>query len=104
MVEELFAGLSTNLAGRHSHSADADFVAGLRHVDGVFEKDDGIVVGEGDAATTQLLGGGAMISGVAASARVSTSRDLLMSQFWQNLQAKLHPAVPKESTGVPGRK
>jgi hypothetical protein len=27
-----------------------------------------------------------------------------MSQFWQNLQVRLHPAVPKESTGVPGRK
>src|SRR3954453_18965092 len=27
-----------------------------------------------------------------------------MSQFWQNLQARLQPAVPKESTGVPGRK
>jgi hypothetical protein len=27
-----------------------------------------------------------------------------MSQFWQNRQARLHPAVPKESTGVPGRK
>ncbi len=46
----------------------------------------------------------AMTSGVAWSARVSVSRDLLMSQFWQNLQARLQPAVPKESTGVPGRK
>ena len=46
----------------------------------------------------------AMASGVAASASVSCSRDLLMSQFWQNLQARLQPAVPKESTGVPGRK
>src|SRR3954468_2206752 len=45
-----------------------------------------------------------MTSGVAWSARVSVSRDLLMSQFWQNLQARLQPAVPKESTGVPGRK
>jgi hypothetical protein len=45
-----------------------------------------------------------MTSGVAASASVSVSRDLLMSQFWQNLQARLHPAVPKERTGVPGRK
>src|SRR5436305_1995521 len=45
-----------------------------------------------------------MTSGVAWSARVSTSRDLLMSQFWQNLHAKLQPAVPKERTAVPGRK
>src|SRR3990170_8569251 len=42
--------------------------------------------------------------GEAASASVSMSRDLEMSQFWQNLQARLHPAVPKESTALPGRK
>jgi hypothetical protein len=46
----------------------------------------------------------AIFSGEAASARVSISRDLLMSQFWQNLQARLQPAVPNDSTGVPGRK
>ena len=27
-----------------------------------------------------------------------------MSQFWQNLQVRLQPAVPKESTAEPGRK
>ena len=27
-----------------------------------------------------------------------------MSQFWQNLQARLQPAVPNDSTDVPGRK
>ena len=43
-------------------------------------------------------------SGLAASASVSVCRDLLMSQFWQNLHARLHPAVPNDSTGVPGRK
>lgn len=41
---------------------------------------------------------------MAASASVSHSRDLEMSQFWQNLQVRLQPAVPKLSTGVPGRK
>ena len=35
---------------------------------------------------------------------VSICLDLLMSQFWQNLQARLQPAVPKERIGVPGRK
>ena len=45
-----------------------------------------------------------MVAGLAASMSVSISRDLLMSQFWQNLQARLQPAVPKDSTGVPGRK
>src|SRR5215210_659284 len=43
-------------------------------------------------------------SGVARSASVSVSRDLEMSQFWQNLHARLQPAVPKESTAEPGRK
>ena len=43
-------------------------------------------------------------SGEAASASVSVSRDVEMSQFWQNLQARLQPAVPNESTAVPGRK
>ena len=41
---------------------------------------------------------------MARSISVSISRDLDMSQFWQNLHARLQPAVPKESTGVPGRK
>ncbi len=30
------------------------------------------------------------------------SCDLEMSQFWQNLQARLQPAVPKEKTLLPG--
>ena len=46
----------------------------------------------------------AILSGDAASASVSSSRDFEMSQFWQNLQARLHPAVPNESTELPGRK
>ena len=43
-------------------------------------------------------------AGDAASARVSISRDFEMSQFWQNLHARLQPAVPNDSTGVPGMK
>jgi hypothetical protein len=46
----------------------------------------------------------AIVSGDAASASVSISRDFEMSQFWQKRQARLQPAVPKESTDVPGRK
>ena len=42
--------------------------------------------------------------GVAASASVSISRDLEMSQFWQNRHDRLQPAVPNVSTDVPGRK
>ena len=46
----------------------------------------------------------AMLSGMANSLSRSTSRDLEMSQFWQNLQPRLQPAVPNDSTGVPGKK
>jgi hypothetical protein len=35
---------------------------------------------------------------------VSISFDLEMSQFWQKRQARLHPAVPNDSTDDPGRK
>ena len=45
-----------------------------------------------------------MASGDAASASVSISRDLEMSQFWQNRHARLQPAVPNDSTALPGRK
>ena len=46
----------------------------------------------------------AIASGDALSISRSMSRDFEMSQFWQNLQARLQPAVPNESTAVPGRK
>ena len=45
-----------------------------------------------------------MASGEAWSASVSISRLLEMSWFWQKAQARLQPAVPNDSTGVPGRK
>lgn len=57
MAEELLAWFGTNLPGCNCDSADADLVTGLRHVDGVFEKDDWVVLGEGYyAATAELLG------------------------------------------------
>jgi len=46
----------------------------------------------------------AIASGEALSWTRSSARALEMSQFWQNLQVRLQPAVPNESTGVPGRK
>ena len=46
----------------------------------------------------------AIASGEARSISRSMSRDLEMSQFWQNLHARLQPAVPNESTALPGRK
>jgi hypothetical protein len=46
----------------------------------------------------------AIASGEAWSCRRLSARAFEMSQFWQNLQVRLHPAVPNDSTGVPGRK
>src|SRR5437764_893195 len=46
----------------------------------------------------------ASASGEASELSVSISRDFEISQFWQNRHARLQPAVPKDSTGVPGRK
>jgi len=34
----------------------------------------------------------------------SSSFAFEMSQFWQNLHPRLHPAVPKLRIGVPGKK
>ncbi len=80
-----------------------DGTAGLGDVDRVLHEDDRVVVGEGHAAAAELFGRLGDRSGEAASASVSISRLLLISQFWQNLQPRLQPAVPNESTGVPGR-
>ena len=44
----------------------------------------------------------AMAEGAARSLSRSISRAFEMSQFRQNLQVRLHPAVPNEKTGVPG--
>ena len=46
----------------------------------------------------------AIASGNARSPGRSSARAFEMSQFWQNLQVRLQPAVPNESTEVPGRK
>src|SRR5687767_7526580 len=46
----------------------------------------------------------ASAAGDASEVSVSISRDLEMSQFWQKRHARLQPAVPNESTDVPGRK
>jgi len=58
-------------------------MAGGGRVDRVLQEDRRIVVGERAVS--------ASAPGDAAAARVSTSRDLEMSQFWQNLHARLHP-------------
>ena len=51
-----------------------------------------------------LAAAAAISTGLAWSANRSISREVLMSQFWQNLHPRLQPAVPKLSTVAPGRK
>ena len=43
-------------------------------------------------------------SGEAVIEFISSSFALLIDQFWQNLQPRLHPAVPKLKIFVPGKK
>ncbi len=69
--EEFVSWLRTDLSCCHRHCADPKFVAGVGDVDGVLQKDDGIVVGEGDARTSEVvgrsgdrLGGGGICEGV----------------------------------------
>jgi len=43
-----------------------------------------------------------MACGLALASRRSMSREREMSQFWQNLQVRLQPAVPKDRMLLPG--
>ena len=79
-------------------------MAGLRYIYCVFQKDDRIVVCKCNGPATALhcrvcnrLGQGQILDPVKVWA-------LEMSQFWQNLQVRLQPAVPNDRTGVPGKK
>ena len=103
--EELRPRLRAHVPGRHRHRLDARLPACIGHVDRVLQEDHRVVVGERDAAAPPgRAAARAMVGGIAWSASVSVSRDLEMSQFWQNRQPRLHPAVPKDSTAEPGRK
>ena len=102
---ELGPRFGTDLARGDGHRLDALLAARLRHVDRVFVEDDRVVVRERDAPAAKLPGGrGDEPPGWPRRPGCPVSRDLEMSQFWQNLQPRLHPAVPNESTGVPGKK
>ncbi len=54
MPEKLFAGFLRDIAGRDRNGLDAVLVTGLGHIDGVFQEDHGVVVGERDAAACRL--------------------------------------------------
>ena len=78
---EFRAWLLTDIAGGHRNGSDARFPAPLRDIDGILMKDGGIVIGKRYAPQPSAAAVRAIVSGEAASASVSISRDLLMSQF-----------------------
>ncbi len=75
-------------------------MAGPGRIEGVFSPYDCVVVGERDTAAPWFNPVNAISSGFAKLLICETSRLLEMTQFWQDLQPKLHPAVPKLRTGV----
>jgi len=46
--KELNPWLRRDIARAYRHRLDAPLAAGLRHIDGIFEKDHGVIVSEGD--------------------------------------------------------
>jgi len=76
--------------------------ASLGRVDGVFVENDRVVVGVGHAAAVRLLRGAGDGLGRGLVHQAIHLPRLADVQFWQNLQARLQPAVPKENIGVPG--
>jgi hypothetical protein len=65
---------------------------------------DWIVVCERDARAAEPFGGIGEIFGTRDIGKSVHFARLRHVQFWQNLQARLQPAVPKDRTLVPGRK
>ncbi len=101
--EERAARLGVDVAGGDRHRLHARGVAGTRGVDRVLGEDHRVVVRERDAAAARSRPPPRRLPpGDAWSISRSMSRLFEMSQFWQNLQARLQPAVPNESTDEPG--
>ena len=71
---------------------------------GVHERDVTVLSVPGALEAPLARAASAIRPGEAVSSSRSISRLFEMSQFWQNLQARLQPAVPKENTLLPGWK
>jgi hypothetical protein len=99
---EVPSRLGGDVAGADGDGFDAALATSFRRVDGVLGEDHRIVVGEGDAAAAGLLRGLGDAFGAGAIAELFDFARL--SQFWQNRQPRLQPAVPKLKTLVPGKK
>ena len=102
--EELGARLGADVSRRDRHRLDPARVAGVAVSTAYSRKMTGSLYVKATLRQPSRSAVAAISSGDAASASVSISRDFEMSQFWQNRHARLQPAVPNESTAVPGRK
>ena len=56
LLEETGAGPVGDISRRHRHGLDPDRAAGIGDIGGIFVKDNGVVIGEGDRGTAQPLG------------------------------------------------
>ena len=100
---ELAPRLGADVARGDGDRLDAELAARVGGVHRILGEDHRIVVGEGDAPRTRRPR--RLARSPPAWRRpsgVSISRDFEMSQFWQNLHARLQPAVPNDSTLEPG--
>ena len=97
------------LARRYSHILDPAFTACVcyvnRDIRGKLRGRLRMCRHDPQHATRRLSAASASNSGRRSiGKRVDLDRDLEISQFWQNLQVRLQPAVPNDMTGVPGKK
>ena len=81
MFEELFASPVGDVGCRNGDCLHTYRMTCLRRVNRILGPDNRIVVSERDTLTSQLFAAAAIISGVACSLSLSTSRDLEMDQF-----------------------
>src|SRR5438046_6100642 len=93
-----------DITGSDCYRLDPALATRICDVDCIFGKNHWIIISERNRPAPESLRCKRNLFRDAASASLSHSRALEMSQFWQNRQPRLHPAVPNDSTLVPGRK
>jgi hypothetical protein len=101
---ELDPGLGPDVASRDRDGLDIDLGTGLRHIDGVLHEDHRVVVGEGDAAAAERHGRQGQVFRAGRIGQRVDLPGLGDDPVWQKRQARLQPAVPNDSTALPGRK
>ena len=101
---EVGPGFGAHVSGSHGDGMNAERSAGFGRVDGIFGEHDRIVIGDAAESMPRSAATCAIFSGLASTPSRSKTAGLAISQFWQNRQPELQPAVPKLSTLEPGWK